>query len=84
MNDKLVFTCVVLGFYDNGNYSWSSLFTNASPEEIHNSVKAKIDSFRNNPKYEIADITIHTEHYGFKEEEFHNEYYNVIMDGLYE
>jgi hypothetical protein len=84
MTDKLVFACVVLGFYEDSNYSWSELFMNASPEEIHASVKSQIDNFLKNPNYEVRDITIHTKHYGFEEEEFLDNYYDIIMDGLYD
>ncbi|UYE98501.1 hypothetical protein XbC2_72 [Xanthomonas phage XbC2] len=84
MSDKIVFACVVLGFFDENNYSWSDMFINASPEEIHNSLKTKIDVFRNNPNYEICDITIHTKHHGFDEDEFIDDYYDIIMDGMYD
>lgn len=50
MSDKIIFACVVLGFFDDTNYSWSDMYVNETPEEIHNSLKTKIDVFRNNPK----------------------------------
>lgn len=39
---------------------------------------------RNNPNYEIRDITIHTKHHGFDEDEFIDDYYDIIMNGMYD
>lgn len=77
MNDKLIFVSLVIGS-DVGNYSWCELFKNVTPEEIHDLIKDQIERYDE----EIFDITLQTKHYGFEEDEFLDNYYEIIYKAV--